>query len=98
DAFLQASLTPSDPAVLAGPCAGLATLLDQALPAELLAGRIRVPAAFRTQDLTHHDILELTSRFAALFPDRERRLRVVGLRTAGSYFAPLVRAALALRG
>jgi hydroxymethylpyrimidine pyrophosphatase-like HAD family hydrolase len=57
-----------------------------------------VPAAFRTQDLTHHDILDLADRFAAAFPDRERPLLVAGLRTAGSYFAPLVRASLAVRG
>jgi hydroxymethylpyrimidine pyrophosphatase-like HAD family hydrolase len=100
DSFLMASLALArpDPAALAGACASLAALLDKELPAGLLATRIRVPAAFRTQDLTHHDILDLADRFAAAFPDRERPLLVAGLRTAGSYFAPLVRASLAVRG
>lgn len=76
----------------------LAELLNEELPAALLGRRVRVPAAFRSQDLTHHDVLELVARFADAFPDRERAVFVVGLRTAGSYFAPLVRASLSLRG
>src|SRR5207247_2511186 len=46
----------------------------------------------------HHDIVEMAARFAAAFPDRERPVLVVGLRTAGSYFAPIVGACLKLRG
>jgi haloacid dehalogenase-like hydrolase len=100
DAVLQAWLdpAPAEPARAARARAALTELLNEELPAGLLCRRARVPAAFRSQDLTHHDILELAARFAAAFPDRERSLLVVGLRTAGSYFAPLVRAALALRG
>ena len=99
DEFLQAWLGdgPSGRAEMASKGAlALAGLLNYRLPRALSCRRINVPAAFRTQDLTHHDVLELAARFAALFPDRERPLLVVGLRTAGSYFAPLVRASLAL--
>src|SRR5262249_7049758 len=68
------------------------------LPAGLAARRVGVPAAFRSQDLSLEDFLEITARFVDAFPCRERPLVVVGLRTAGSYFAPLVRAVLAGRG
>ena len=100
DAFLQASVAAPQPemAALAAASDGLAPLLAEKLPADLLARRAKVPAAFHSQDLTPHDILELAGRFVAAFPDRRRPLLVIGLRTAGSYFAPLVRAFLAARG
>jgi haloacid dehalogenase-like hydrolase len=100
DVLLQAWLAggPSERAAVAAAGAGLTALLGGQLPADLRARRVRVPAAFRTQDLAHHDILELSDRFADAYPDRERALLVVGLRTAGSYFAPLLRASLALKG
>jgi len=87
-----------DRAAMASRGAALAGLLDHELPEELLRERIKVPAAFRTQDLAHHDLLELTDRFVAAFPDRQRPVLALGLRTAGSYFAPLVCAALKARG
>jgi hypothetical protein len=98
--FLQVWLAAdgADAAALASGGAALADLLDRELPEALLSRRAKVPAAFRTQDLTHHDIVEMADRFAAAFPDRERPVLVVGLRTAGSYFAPVVRASLLLRG
>lgn len=100
DAVLRSWLEPrwGEPGHAAGARARLAELLNEELPSGLLGRRARVPAAFRSQDLTHHDVLELVARFAAEFPDRERSLLVVGLRTAGSYFAPLVAASLGLRG
>jgi 3-deoxy-D-manno-octulosonate 8-phosphate phosphatase KdsC-like HAD superfamily phosphatase len=98
--FLQAWLADGrcDPATLASRGVALAGLLDRRLPEALLRRRANVPAAFRTQDLTHHDIVEMAGRFAAAFPDRERPVLAVGLRTAGSYFAPVVCASLKLRG
>ena len=78
--------------------ADLAGLLDHELPEALSRRRVNVPAAFRTQDLTHHDVIEMADRFVAAFPDRERRILALGLRTAGSYFAPLVCAYLKRRG
>jgi len=98
--FLRASLAVprAEPEALAAAVERLGALLEARLGGRLLARRTKVPAAFRSQDLTHHDVLELTARFAAAFPDRQRPLLIVGLRTAGSYFAPLVRAALAVLG
>jgi hypothetical protein len=98
DAVLRGWLDPAHAELARAARARLAELLNEELPAGLLCRRARVPAAFRSQDLTHHDILELVARFASEFPDRDRSLLVVGLRTAGSYFAPLVRASLGLRG
>jgi len=100
DGFLQAGVVDehSAPAAAASGRAELAALLGRMLPTELLACRTKVPAAFRTQDLTHHDVVEMAGRFASAFPDRERALLVVGLRTAGSYFAPVICASLSVRG
>jgi hydroxymethylpyrimidine pyrophosphatase-like HAD family hydrolase/adenine/guanine phosphoribosyltransferase-like PRPP-binding protein len=76
----------------------LTTLLASGLPDEVQRRRLRIPAAFRTRDLTPMDILALGRRFVATFPTRERPVLVVGLRTAGSYFAPLLCASLAAAG
>src|SRR5215475_3986966 len=68
------------------------------VPATLGARHPRIPAAFRSQDLTHFDVLSLGEKFVAAFPDRKRPILVTGLRTAGSYFALLLRAYLESRG
>src|SRR5262245_25014597 len=98
--FLQASLVSpareTAPLLAAG--AGLRSLLGERWDARLLRRRSKAPAAFRNQDLSHHDVLELAGRFAAAFPDQRQPLLVVGLRSAGSYLAPLAHAALAARG
>ena len=60
----------------------------------LLQKHIRVPGAFRSQDLSHFDFLALGRKFVEQFPERERPITVLGLRTAGSYFAPLLHAFL----
>ncbi len=64
----------------------------------VLGLRPRIPAAFRSQDLTHFDGLALGRKFISASPDRGRPVLVVGLRTAGSYFAPLLRAFLESEG
>jgi hydroxymethylpyrimidine pyrophosphatase-like HAD family hydrolase/hypoxanthine phosphoribosyltransferase len=72
----------------------LPTLLEAEFPGELRARRIRVPAAFRSQDLTPYDALTLGQKFSTGFPNRKQPVLIAGLRTAGSYFAPLLRAFL----
>jgi hydroxymethylpyrimidine pyrophosphatase-like HAD family hydrolase len=76
----------------------LTSLLPTDLPAEVQGRCPGFLHAFRTLDLTHFDILTLGRRFIAAFPKRDRPVLVVGLRTAGSYFAPLLRAMLAVEG
>jgi hydroxymethylpyrimidine pyrophosphatase-like HAD family hydrolase len=90
--------TPGGAPGLPTTLSGLASLLHEELPPGFLARRATVPAAFRTQDLTHHDLLTLADRCATALPDTTRPVLVVGLRTAGSYCAPLVRARLTSRG
>jgi hydroxymethylpyrimidine pyrophosphatase-like HAD family hydrolase len=99
-AFTVASLAAprAEPLDMTAASTRLSALLDGPLPSGLVGRRVGVPAAFRSQDLALEDFLELTARFVDAFPDRGRPLVVVGLRTAGSYFAPLVRAVLARRG
>jgi hydroxymethylpyrimidine pyrophosphatase-like HAD family hydrolase len=76
----------------------LASLLDKRLPKGLLNLRSRPPAAFISQDLTHLDAVELARKFVETFPDRQNPVLVLGLRTAGSYFAPVVCACLKSEG
>ncbi len=76
----------------------LSELLCTPLPAALRAGRVGVPSPFRRLDLTHHDVLALGRRYVRQFPDRSRPILLLGLRTSGSYFAPLLRAFLAAEG
>ena len=76
----------------------LLDLLTADLPAEFTRRRARIPAAFRSQDLTHFDVSNLGSKFVAEFPDRRRDILVIGLRTAGSYFAPSMSAFLKSQG
>jgi hydroxymethylpyrimidine pyrophosphatase-like HAD family hydrolase len=60
---------------------------------------MRIPEAFRCQDLTHHDVIAMADLFAdAAASEPGRPVFVVGPRTAGSYFVPLVNAVLERRG
>jgi hydroxymethylpyrimidine pyrophosphatase-like HAD family hydrolase/orotate phosphoribosyltransferase len=72
--------------------------LAQKLPKRLASRRINIPSAFRSQDLTHFDILKLADKFTAAAPNRKQSILIVGLRTAGSYFAPLLSAYLKAMG
>ena len=76
----------------------LASLLPPPFPEELLRKRPRVPGAFRSKDYSHYDAIRLGEKFEHEFSDRKRPLLVVGLRTAGSYFATVLCAFLKYRG
>ena len=94
--FVRGILEPSDD--LSRVAKKLISLLQQRLPDELQTYIIRIPSAFRKQDLTHFDILTLGRTFIEHFPDRRQPILVIGLRSAGSYFAPLLRALLISEG
>ena len=68
------------------------------LPQPLLERRMRLPEAFRGQDFTHYDIISLIQRFCAASRPTTEPLVIVGLRTAGAYFAPLMAAYLERAG
>ena len=80
-------------------CGGrLKSMLTVELPAALLRSQLRNPAFFHVRDLTHVDILTLGRKLVAKFPDRRAPVLITGNRTAGSYFAPLLRAYLKNEG
>jgi hydroxymethylpyrimidine pyrophosphatase-like HAD family hydrolase len=78
--------------------AGLATALAQPLTAGIGSCTIGVPSLFRRLDLTPNDILALGRRFIAQCPDRSWPLLLLGLRSSGSYIAPLLSAFLDAAG
>jgi hydroxymethylpyrimidine pyrophosphatase-like HAD family hydrolase len=80
------------PNKLAESSSALSRLSEFPLPANLLALRLSAPIPFRRLDLTQQDVIALGKSFVRRFPDRTRPLLLVGLRTTGSYFAPLLRA------
>jgi len=68
------------------------------LPRGLRQQVVRVPACFRGADQEPADCVVLAERFAERWSDRDRPIIVVGVRTSGSYLAPLVGAALRSMG
>jgi HAD superfamily hydrolase (TIGR01484 family) len=98
--FLEAFVCEKPPQreALAVTAHSLAALLRKPLPAELEAQYIRIPSAFRKQDLTPLDVLAMGRKFTTRFPDYSQPILLVGLRTAGTYFAPLLLAFLKSEG
>jgi hydroxymethylpyrimidine pyrophosphatase-like HAD family hydrolase len=68
------------------------------VPRALREDLVRLPACFRSFDQHPDDVGELVRRFAAAHPDRRQPLLVVGVRTSGSYLAPLCAACLRAEG
>lgn len=68
------------------------------LPDRVLREPLRLPACFRTFDQTPADLEWLAGKVAARWPDFERPVLVVGVRTSGNYLGPLLAAALQNRG
>ena len=65
-------------------------LLQYRFPRPILTMRMRIPAAFRSQDLTHHDFVTLGRKYVERRGKSEFPQIVIGLRTAGTYIAPVV--------
>ena len=85
-------LQPVEPACLAEAGRRLMMLLESPLPSDLRGVRLGTPTPFSRLDLTQKDFLALGKSFVRRFPERTQSILVVGLRTSGSYFAPLLRA------
>jgi len=64
----------------------------------LLRRRMKLHEGFRCQDMTHHDVFSMADLFLQAQEDSKKPVIVVGLRTAGAYFAPLIKAYLLARG
>ncbi|MGH3794040.1 MAG: HAD family hydrolase [Pseudonocardiaceae bacterium] len=78
----------------------LRRLRDQvpALHPRLAAAVLRIPSCFRSFDQHPDDMVVLAARYAGRYPARDRAVLVLGVRTSGSYLAPLVAAALVAEG
>ena len=68
----------------------LALLLPRHFDGSLGSRRPKIPAFFRSRDFAPPDCFELARKFIAEFPQSNRPTVIVGLRTAGSFLAPLV--------
>jgi hydroxymethylpyrimidine pyrophosphatase-like HAD family hydrolase len=68
------------------------------LPLSVRETVVRIPTCFAHFDQRPADVMSLAVRFAARRPDRERPLVVAGVRTSGSYLAPLCAASLRALG
>lgn len=64
-------------------------LASAKLPENLTRQRMKLHEGFRCQDLTHHDVFSLINRVLEAGLDRGAPVTVAGIRTAGTYFAPL---------
>jgi hypothetical protein len=82
---------------LVEPAEGIASAITS-LPLSLRREVLRLPSCFQAFDLEPGDIRELADRFSRSWPARARPLLVVGVRTSGSYMAPLCAAFLKARG
>ena len=76
-----------------------ATLVDTlgGLPGSLLGTPVRLPACFWSFDQHPEDLARLVEAFSQRWPSRLRTVLVVGVRTSGSYLAPLIAAELRAR-
>ena len=68
------------------------------LPKTLLDATVRLPNPFMLFDQRPEDCARLVRKFARQWGDRERPILVVGIRTSGTYLAPLCRALLIEHG
>jgi len=89
----------SDPSDVLGPDLAARCLkrLDR-LDTHVQERVIRLPSCFCSLDQDPEDFGRLIDRFVELEPDRDRHLLLIGLRTSGSYTAPLCGAYLRAAG
>ena len=93
-----ASQSSLDPDVLATSATEMGAILEAQLPARLQETYISVPSPFRRLDLTHFDVLALGRQLVTHLDDPLQPILILGLRTSGSYFGPLLKAFLKAQG
>ena len=76
----------------------LRELLQSPLPPSLQGERLGVPSAFSRLDLTLYDVMSLGRRLLNSLPDHSQPILLLGLRTAGTYFAALMQASFKAEG
>jgi hypothetical protein len=72
--------------------------LIEALPRAERRGLVRIPACFNGLDLSPRDVVRLAREAVAGEPDPRRPVLAIGIRTSGSYLAPLAAATLRAAG
>jgi hypothetical protein len=77
---------------------GFPDVLSAPLPKALAGETVGVPSPFQRLDLTHEDVLALARALMQRLPDRAAPIALIGLRTSGSYFGPLLKVQLAQDG
>ncbi len=97
DNFLSLVLRHVEPASVADAGHRLLAVLELPLPGDLQTQVVGTPTPFSRLDLTFRDLLALGDTFMERFPNRMQSILVVGVRTSGSYFAPLLKALLKIR-
>ena len=78
--------------------AALVNLASSPWPAGLVQSAISVPSPFRRLDLSADDVMALGQILAKNQCNKSEKLLLVGLRTSGSYFVPLIKANLICDG
>ncbi len=96
-AVAQQPVPAEDQAHLAGRSLLLTSKIE-VFPARLKRSILRLPNCFRSFDQKPADTQRLAAKFTQLYPDRDRPVVVVGLRTSGSYLAPLLKSNLHREG
>jgi hydroxymethylpyrimidine pyrophosphatase-like HAD family hydrolase len=79
-------------------CLAMLSASPTRLPQSLRDDIVRLPTCFRNFDQHPDDLRRLVEDFSAARPDRLRPIVVVGVRTSGSYLAPLYAAHLRAEG
>ncbi len=73
-------------------------LSNVVLPDTVLRRKMKIHEGYRCQDLTHFDVFSLVQKFVAQSNNQYSPVMIIGLRTAGAYFAPLAKAYLSSLG
>jgi len=94
--FESARVEDPDSQVTMHSAALLATM--QHFPDRLLRSVLHIPSCFRGFDQVPEDFYNMVLKFSRDFPDRNRQLVIVGIRTAGNYLGPLFRVFLLKMG
>ena len=95
--LLIGGLNPNN-AAFAEKVASLASLANSLRQKSLCQQRLGIPSPFTRLDLTPEDVIALGELVALRCPDQSQPIVLVGLRTSGSYFCPLIRAVLLAKG
>jgi hydroxymethylpyrimidine pyrophosphatase-like HAD family hydrolase len=89
---------PGEPRQELGELGGRVLKDLERLPSRLRRELVRPPTSFRSLDQQPADLSTIVDSFSRHHPDRGQSLLVVGVRTSGSYLAPLYRASLDEQG